>query len=193
MELLEPSKIRAEKKTEELSIQTRIKGLADEEARLVQKVNLARENSDLQIVEINNLTEDFRDVAKKEKKILNQEIVLLEKKRKILLKPVHEIQKIAEAKIADAENYRIQLDKELVSIEVEREQNKVDRNFNKNAKILLNNSELDLKQRGENLTKKENKVKDSSEKQMRDWKKFYNEVAEFNKKIAKVSQKEVHV
>lgn len=193
MELLDPKQIRVDKNIVENAIKIRVHDLSKEEARLANSVSLARENSKKQIGEINNFIEKYRIEIISEKNLLSQEVKKLEEKKIALLQPIYEIREAAEATLADAEKYKIDISNQAEVVFKDREKNQTDKSFNKKVKNILVERESAIITKEEILNKKEIQIGQSAEKQMSDWEKFYKTNDDLNKKIVLNNEKQAQL
>lgn len=193
MELLDPKQIRVDKNIVENAIKIRVHDLSKEEARLANSVSLARENSKKQIGEINNFIEKYRIEIISEKNLLSQEVKKLEEKKIALLQPIYEIREAAEATLADAEKYKIDISNQAEVVFKDREKNQTDKSFNKKVKNILVERESAIITKEEILNKKEIQIRQSAEKQMSDWEKFYKTNDDLNKKIVLNNEKQAQL
>jgi hypothetical protein len=102
MQLLDPTEIIDEKVKIRNYSQERTQKLAEEENRLVRLVNTLRDKYDLEIKQIKEETESYRNESELKKSILLQELANIEDKRKELLKPIENIKKSAEIMLIQA-------------------------------------------------------------------------------------------
>lgn len=134
MKILDPKEIRSDRSESIEQSAVRAQKLAEEETRLALYINILREEADKEAMGIHDDLENYKKEKATERAKLNDEISLLEQKRKKLLEPLdgmYEEIKILNLKI---EKRNADLDREKENLEKDREE------------VKKNNQELNKKE-----------------------------------------------
>ena len=186
MDLLDPAKIRKDRKTSETETADRINKLAAEESRLVIVVNLAKNKAKIELAEIEKMNKEFMAEKKAERDQLTSEINGLRSQREQLLLPIDKIKKQAEETLKNAEAQFIIINQEKQKL------------MNKNEEIVelaerIQDCRYELNERDKFLKKREARMKTeqagilaSTNKLSGDWLKYHEAVNHLNSEIKKL-------
>lgn len=120
MQLLDAENVKKEKDEAEAKKRERIGKLHQEEAKSTKDLNSKREELKVETARINLELEERRDFADQERSRLSAEVNSLEQRKKDALKPIHDLQKEAERKLAVIAKRELDIAEEKKSIEEER-------------------------------------------------------------------------
>ena len=157
MLILSPNEIKEEKKENIVQTQKRNISLANEEAKLNRDINLTKQNAEKKKEEISKDVSEFMVREKAKVENLTREVALLELQKKEALKPVDDIKKELEDKVA-------MLNEKLEKVETVLNQNEKDHETNLDNADTIKDLQEDIEARDEKLKKKEQGAKSEEER-----------------------------
>jgi hypothetical protein len=122
MKLLDPKEIRSDRNETIEQSSARAQKLAKEETRLALYINILREEADKEAIGIHDDLENYKKEKASERAKLNDEISVLEQKRKKLLEPIDGMYKEIKALNLKIEKRNADLDREKEVVEKDREE-----------------------------------------------------------------------
>jgi chromosome segregation ATPase len=188
MQLLNPNEIKADSKKDLDQARARTHMLADEEGRIAQRVNIAREDLKKSLAEIDSELASYKQDAESKKNALRTEIAQLQEKRRELLEPIEGLREAVAADARTVENNRTKLEAEKIDVEKDREENKRNASELDLIGVELNARKNNLDLRESTIIAKESALKESSEKIVAEFKKLEQLVGEQNDRERKLDE-----
>lgn len=169
MQLLTPDDIKQQKIKGQDESRRRSIMLADEESKQAKLLNLTRQHADEQKKEIAEDLEKFKVEVGAEKAVLIAEVTDLEERKREALKPINEIQKEAENRLATAKEKEADLAKREAALATDREAlaERIDAVVEREEENAQKADDLD--RRASNLEKEEARAKESEIELSKKW------------------------
>jgi hypothetical protein len=193
MDLLNPNEIREQKSESIMQSQWRTKKLSEEEARLTKNINLARENTKIEIAKLDSELLEHKNKTNVEKTKLTQEVSGLRAEKAKLFKPIDDIKKQADEQLAQAKILVENLRKEQKVIDEAKEKIQEEVENNRDRAHELDDRNLNLNQREQKVIIAEERLRLSTVNLNTEWANYHKSVDKNNEWVKSLDQREAEL